>query len=67
MLQFHVWVKVALGRIKGLTSTPSYPRRAKVQCNSLQKETKLNFKEGLNGGVALTVDGKILPIFTVDG
>ena len=24
-------------------------------------------QEGLNGGVALTVDGKILPILTVDG
>ena len=26
----------------------------------------MNISEGLNGGIAFTVDGKILPILTVD-
>ena len=35
--------------------------------NSEATTPVLSLYEGLNGGVALTVDGKILPILTVDG
>ena len=33
----------------------------------IDSNLKISFNEGLNGGVALTVDGKILLILTIDG